>query len=141
MAQAPGCLVPLDDAPDDDEGGLAVQGQRAEGHEIVVSGASDLPSGPARANAPWRETAGHTFAPVLPVLGECLRPLCAPARHRMRLSVSAEGLVQLRGRQEFPLPTAVGRCVEGALAAVHVETPPPRTLPVDLMVSVSRAAL
>jgi len=104
--------------------------------DIVVTGASDLPSGPPSTQGAWTQSAEARLHAVALTLAECLRPLCAPARHRLRLTVSAEGVVSLRPPQSFPMPTRVGRCLEGTLAAIDLDTPPPRSVPLDFVVQV-----
>lgn len=132
---APGCLSALPTLSEPAQGPFEIRAS-APNSDIVVTGASDLPTGPASTQGAWTRSAEARLRAVALTLAECLRPLCAPARHRLRLSVSAEGVVSLRPPQSFPMPTRVARCLEGTVAAVDLDTPPPRTVPLDLVVQV-----
>ncbi len=135
LPAAPGCQSPVLNVSEPAQGPFEIRARDNPG-DIVVTGASDLPAGPASTQGAWTRAAEARLRAVGLTLAECLRPLCAPARHRLRLTVNAEGVVSLRPPQSFPMPTRVGRCLEGTLAAIDLDLPPPRSVPLDFVVQV-----
>lgn len=103
-----------------------------------ITASSDLPPQPASTAQPYARIVDAAVAPLRPALAECLRPLGAPARHVVRITVDEEGALHPRPPQEFVLSARDARCLDGVLRAATVEPAPPRALPYDLRVDVAQ---
>lgn len=117
---------------------ITVHASAPEPLEFNITANSDLPPAPASTAQPYARIVESSLAPLRPALAECLRPLGAPARHTVRITVDEEGALELRPPQEFVLDAPDARCLDGVLRAGRVEPAPPRAIPYDLRVDVAQ---
>jgi hypothetical protein len=117
---------------------IVVRATAPEPLEFNITANSDLPPAPASTAQPYARIVESSLAPLRPALAECLRPLGAPARHTVRITVDEEGTLLLRPPQEFTLDAPDARCLDGVLRAGRVEPAPPRAIPYDLRVDVAQ---
>lgn len=76
----------------------------------------------------------RAMEPVRPQLRVCLRSLVPRVPRRVRVLVLPDGSVRQRPPQEYAFSPRVGSCVDGALRALEVTSPPPREVPYDIAV-------